>query len=204
MTQHKAVAAALYHSGLHFLFLLLLCPAAQSTLYCDSEGLLYSNEQQTQIDALLMSQVVYADGATAVKAHPTQGYLYVPDDCKAVVTLLNSKIGGGRDVQGNVRGAGGQLFCKTESGDVDVEMIFSADCEKDAWQLSQFFGLSSPTTTQTSTPTTTPTSTQTTTPTTTTAAVSAVRRIAAMCSLQCILLMRWCLTSQNMLNNMCC
>lgn len=44
---------------------------AMATIYCDGEGLMYSDD--SQIDAVLMSQMIHTDGATAIKAHPTQG-----------------------------------------------------------------------------------------------------------------------------------
>ena len=89
MTGHRVAALHSFsvpskvsvHRFPFLVIILTIIPAAHSTLYCDAEGLMYSDEQQSQIDALLMSQMFHTDGATAVKAHPTQGYLYIPGMC---------------------------------------------------------------------------------------------------------------------------
>ena len=84
-----------------------------------------------------------------------QRYLFVTDNCEAIVADLNKLIGGGRNENKAVVGGAGRLYCKSDAQSDHNGNVYSQDCSSDAWYLTQKIGHTSPTSTPTSTATTT-------------------------------------------------
>ena len=55
------------------------------------------------------------DGSIYVKRNSKAQYLFVTDNCNAIVAKLNEAIGGGRTENGEIIGGAGKLYCKSDA-----------------------------------------------------------------------------------------